>query len=180
MLTIIIPATPSESFPILERARLPKIRLYDLRHTAATLAVAAGVPVKVVSEQLGHSNIAFTLDVSTSTPSSVFLTVSSLHTRTPPRYEPYAWIFGIEKARGRSLADALRGESETMSAADKITVEAQKNINRIQLALLHEPLRTTFFVTVKNLLDRTYIVDRARGILPSSPRLLQGGMKIRF
>ena len=67
-----------------------------------------------------------------------------------------------------------------MSAADKITVEAQKNINRIQLALLHEPLRTTFFVTVKNLLDRTYIVDRARGILPSSPRLLQGGMKIRF
>lgn len=49
--------------PILERAGLPKIRLYDLRHTAATLAVAAGVPVKVVSEQLGHSNIAFTLDV---------------------------------------------------------------------------------------------------------------------
>jgi integrase len=49
--------------PILERAALPKIRLYDLRHTAATLAVAAGVPVKVVSEQLGHSNIAFTLDV---------------------------------------------------------------------------------------------------------------------
>lgn len=49
--------------PILEQARLPKIRLYDLRHTAATLAVAAGVPVKVVSEQLGHASIAFTLDV---------------------------------------------------------------------------------------------------------------------
>lgn len=44
----------------------------------------------------------------------------------------------IEAARGRSLADALRGESETMSSADDITVEAQKNINRIQLALLHE------------------------------------------
>ena len=49
--------------PILEQAGLPSIRLYDLRHTAATLAVAAGVPVKVVSEQLGHASAAFTLDV---------------------------------------------------------------------------------------------------------------------
>ncbi len=38
---------------ILEVARLPRIRLYDLRHTAATLALAAGVSPKVVSEQLG-------------------------------------------------------------------------------------------------------------------------------
>lgn len=43
-----------------------------------------------------------------------------------------------------------------------------------------ERLKTTFFVTVKNLFDRTYIVDRSRGLLPSSPRLLQGGMKFRF
>jgi integrase len=47
---------------ILERAELPRIRLYDLRHTAATLALAAGVPAKVVSEQLGHASVAFTLD----------------------------------------------------------------------------------------------------------------------
>jgi hypothetical protein len=39
------------------------MRLYDLRHTAATLALAAGVSVKVVSEQLGHATSAFTLDV---------------------------------------------------------------------------------------------------------------------
>jgi integrase len=38
---------------LLERAKLPHIRLYDLRHTAATLAPGAGVPAKVVSEQLG-------------------------------------------------------------------------------------------------------------------------------
>lgn len=38
------------------------MRLYDLRHTAATLALAAGVPAKVVSEQLGHATRAFTLD----------------------------------------------------------------------------------------------------------------------
>jgi integrase len=47
---------------ILEAAALPLIRLHDLRHTAATLALAAGVPVKVVSEQLGHATAASTLD----------------------------------------------------------------------------------------------------------------------
>ena len=48
---------------ILVSAELPGIRLYDLRHTAASLALAAGVPTKVISEQLGHSTTAFTLDV---------------------------------------------------------------------------------------------------------------------
>ena len=48
---------------ILRQAGLPMIRLYDLRHTAATLALAAGVPPKVVAEQLGHASAAFTLDV---------------------------------------------------------------------------------------------------------------------
>jgi Fe(3+) dicitrate transport protein len=43
-----------------------------------------------------------------------------------------------------------------------------------------ESWRTTFFVTFKNLLDDTFIVDRARGILPSSPRLIQSGIKFRF
>jgi integrase len=41
--------------PLLVSAGLPNIRLYDLRHTAATLALAAGVLPKVVSEQLGHA-----------------------------------------------------------------------------------------------------------------------------
>ena len=40
--------------------------------------------------------------------------------------------------------------------------------------------RTTAFVTVKNLLDDLSIVDRARGILPGSPRLVQAGITIRF
>jgi len=48
---------------LLRLAGLPTIRLYDLRHTAATLALAAGVPPKVVSEQLGHASPAFTLDI---------------------------------------------------------------------------------------------------------------------
>ena len=47
---------------ILDFAELPRIRLYDLRHSAATIALAAGVSSKVVSEQLGHASTAFTLD----------------------------------------------------------------------------------------------------------------------
>lgn len=42
---------------------LPRIRLHDLRHTHATLALQAGVHPKVVSERLGHSTVAFTMDV---------------------------------------------------------------------------------------------------------------------
>ena len=39
-----------------------KIRLHDVRHTHGTLLIKAGVPVKVVSERLGHGNPAFTID----------------------------------------------------------------------------------------------------------------------
>ena len=38
------------------------IQLYDLRHTAVTLAVTAGVSVKIISDQLGHASISFTLE----------------------------------------------------------------------------------------------------------------------
>jgi integrase len=40
-----------------------KFSLYDLRHTHATLLLKAGVHPKIVSERLGHSSIALTLDV---------------------------------------------------------------------------------------------------------------------
>jgi integrase len=43
-------------------ARVPRIRLHDLRHTHATLALSAGVHPKIVSERLGHANIGITLD----------------------------------------------------------------------------------------------------------------------
>lgn len=43
------------------RSGLPRIRLHDLRHTHASIALQAGVPVKVVSERLGHESPAFTL-----------------------------------------------------------------------------------------------------------------------
>ena len=41
---------------------LTRIRFHDLRHTHASLLIMDGVPVKVVSERLGHASVSFTLD----------------------------------------------------------------------------------------------------------------------
>lgn len=46
-----------------ERAGVPRIRIHDLRHTAATLALREGVHPKLVQEMLGHANVAITLDL---------------------------------------------------------------------------------------------------------------------
>ncbi len=47
---------------IARRAGVPAIRLHELRHTHGTLLIKAGVPVKVVSERLGHAHVSFTID----------------------------------------------------------------------------------------------------------------------
>ena len=47
---------------MLKAAGLPNIRLYDLRHTCATLLLTQGENPKVVSERLGHASVVLTLD----------------------------------------------------------------------------------------------------------------------
>ncbi len=51
-----------KSKTFLEKNKLPKTRLHDLRHTNATLLLQYGVPAKIASQRLGHANIAITLD----------------------------------------------------------------------------------------------------------------------
>jgi hypothetical protein len=48
---------------VLGEDRLPRIRLHDLRHTHATPLLAAGEPVKVVLERIGHASATITLSV---------------------------------------------------------------------------------------------------------------------
>ena len=56
------PDSFSDAFKRLRIAsQLPRIRLHDLRHTHATIALQAGVPVKVIAERLGHEDPAFTM-----------------------------------------------------------------------------------------------------------------------
>ncbi len=55
--------TTRETFKkILAAAELPAMRVYDLRHSCASLLLEAGVGLKVVSERLGHSSVALTGD----------------------------------------------------------------------------------------------------------------------
>jgi integrase len=57
------PTALSRRFEALVRqTSLPEIRLHDLRHTFATLALQEGVAVKVVSEMLGHASVTITYD----------------------------------------------------------------------------------------------------------------------
>ncbi|MFD8594673.1 tyrosine-type recombinase/integrase [Kitasatospora sp. NPDC059646] len=61
------PGKVTEMFArLIAASGLPPIRLHDLRHGAATLALAGGVDMKVVSEMLGHSSIKITSDTYTS------------------------------------------------------------------------------------------------------------------
>jgi len=46
----------------LRKGNLPNIRLYDLRHTTATLLLSASENPKVVAERLEHASIVLTLD----------------------------------------------------------------------------------------------------------------------
>lgn len=57
------PDTLSGAFDrVVTGAPVPRITLHGLRHTHATILLAAGTPVKVVSERLGHRDVTTTLN----------------------------------------------------------------------------------------------------------------------
>lgn len=50
-------------YPILGRLGLPRVTVHDLRHSAATIAYAAGVPLEAIADNLGHSTVRVTQDL---------------------------------------------------------------------------------------------------------------------
>ena len=50
---------------LVDRAGVPRIRLHDVRHTYATMSLDAGVDPKIVSDRIGHANMAYTLAIYT-------------------------------------------------------------------------------------------------------------------
>ncbi len=48
--------------PTLVRSKVPRVRLYDARHSCATMLLESGVPMRVVQEVLGHASMVLTAD----------------------------------------------------------------------------------------------------------------------
>ena len=60
--SILTPSNVARAFKVLcQQAQVPRIRFHDLRHTSASLLIRSNVPVKVVSDRLGHADSSFTL-----------------------------------------------------------------------------------------------------------------------
>lgn len=108
---------------------------------------------------------------------------------------PYAPEWIVSAAVGYEWGDWLNIQAEVqytgeMFTDDLNTIAPTANGQRgliddstiVNLAANYTPGGddVTYFVTVKNAFDELYIVDRARGILPGAPRLLQAGVSLRF
>jgi integrase len=80
------PADVTDRFVELTRqAGLPPIRLHDLRHGGATLALAAGADMKVAQSMLRHSSITVTMDTSTTVLPEVALAAAEATAKIIPR-----------------------------------------------------------------------------------------------
>jgi Phage integrase family len=85
------PAYVTRHFQLLAaRAGLRRIRLHDLRHGAASLRLAAGVPIEIVSKILGHSRIALTADTYSQLLQAVARHAAEAAAALVPRTEPPA------------------------------------------------------------------------------------------
>ena len=92
---------------LVREAGLPRIRLHDLRYTAASLLIRQGVPAKVVSDRLGHADVAFTLSVYTHL------------------YDDQRWAAAIPLSQ---LLLARSSESQPAGQRDELVAQLQQSI----------------------------------------------------
>ncbi|GAA4351808.1 site-specific integrase [Angustibacter luteus] len=103
------PEFVTKHFKVLaKRAGLPTIRLHDLRHTNASLALQAGVPLKVVSDRLGHSQTAITADLYTHVSPVVGQEAADQIAAVLPR----------GRSRGAEVSEKLAPSGRTAGAAE--------------------------------------------------------------
>nr|WP_279491297.1 tyrosine-type recombinase/integrase [Actinomadura sp. KC216] len=103
---------------------LPPIRLHDLRHGAATLALAAGVELKKVQDMLGHSSIVLTADTYTSVLPEVAHRAAektARHVQKAGRLVP-----GTSRVRRRDTGRRKRPESDVPPARGPMTHPARQ------------------------------------------------------
>jgi hypothetical protein len=89
----------------LERTHLPHICFHDLRHTAATLLLEAGIHFKVVSEMLEHANVAITMSIYAHTRPAMHRTAAAamdviLQEAMPDVAEEIRYLQGSDEGEG--------------------------------------------------------------------------------
>jgi integrase len=119
----IVPNWLSDHFErLVRRSGLPPIRLHDLRHGAATLALAAGTDMKVVQEMLGHSSLSLTSDTYTSVLPEVAHEAAEAAARLIPR-QTSKRTTGLTSGSQVPPGEARKG-AEVRRKAKKSQVEA--------------------------------------------------------
>ncbi|WP_030458889.1 site-specific integrase [Kitasatospora sp. NRRL B-11411] len=114
------PGKVTEMFArLIAASGLPPIRLHDLRHGAATLALAGGVDMKVVSEMLGHSSIKITSDTYTSVLPEIAKGAAEAAARLVPLQRK-------TEAEARTKAAAEAEKAERKAAKKKAKTKAKK------------------------------------------------------
>ena len=94
-------------------------------------------------------------------------------------YKKMGWDAQIEAVHvGEQYGDFA--ETKTADASGRAGLIDNYTVFNAAISYRYTPKKTTFFITSKNLFDKTYIVDRARGIVAGSPRLVQAGIKVDF
>lgn len=113
---------------VVELANVPRIGPHGLRHSHASLLLARGVPIEVVSKRLGHASAAFTLD----TYRTVFEAecreaALSLAGQVAPAVYPFGLAFGLVAGK----RGCCRGASSATSCRvpDRPIVETLSNLN---------------------------------------------------
>jgi integrase len=112
------PSSISDRFERLYKAaRLPPIRLHDLRHTAATLMLAAKIDLKVIQETLGHSQIQTTANLYTSVLPKVARDAAEKTTALIPRAPARAPTRTLGHPSGTHKINTAHSEVREMTGA---------------------------------------------------------------
>jgi len=92
---------------------------------------------------------------------------------------PFGLYLQVEAVHiGEQFSDDLNTVNPTPSGRQGII--PRYTIWNFSTNYVIRPLALTAFTTVKNVFNKTYIVDRSRGILPGHPRLVQAGLRWEF
>ncbi|WP_330320453.1 site-specific integrase [Streptomyces clavifer] len=109
---------------------LPPIRLHDLRHGAATLMLAAGIDIKIVSDTLGHSDTRITRDVYQSVLPHVGRSAAEATAKLVPlqRKAEKAALKAAKKAKAKKAAAKNGGRAKVGKPSNKAKAQAEEAV----------------------------------------------------